>query len=176
MEECEIPPGFEKAGWISQVKAVIKDREQKLWRLEVHKDNGHLRGSPCSWCLWMLRAVVIRTLPAKCRAFGSSSHLSAIEAEKFGFPKDSGYLKVVCKPQDKARTRTGLGMRIVTGGCGNEQFVGRNRALEEGTLEKRIWYFLGKPSETYEEWQNLDCLSDTDSRSLDKKFWEQWSI
>ena len=30
--------GASQAGWISQVKAVIKDREQKLWRLEVeHK-------------------------------------------------------------------------------------------------------------------------------------------
>ena len=29
--------GATQAGWISQVKAVIKDREQKLWRLEVEQ-------------------------------------------------------------------------------------------------------------------------------------------
>ena len=46
--------GASQAGWISQVKAVIKDREQKLWRLEVeHKPKlrlyANLKNPNCTW-------------------------------------------------------------------------------------------------------------------------------
>ena len=53
--------GASQSGWISQVKAVIKDREQNLWRLEVeHKPKLRLYANlKTKWnCTWDMRTFV----------------------------------------------------------------------------------------------------------------------